>query len=258
MRTLLSREDVSSIEIASLIGRDPALALRLLKTANAAGIARTGGHVTSIEVAVERLGLERVASLCLGVGTIRLFETGRNLDYQRFWTHSVAVATVASAIASRRDVGNPSDAYIAGLLHDVGIFFLDQYLPDVFSQMRDLADPNTPRWRQEIQRLGMDHGQMGAKLLERWYLPVGVVAAVAHHHQPPWDPGPSRQLALVVGAAEALVTEFGEGLVDEGPADPGADAALTALGLTQIEVHKLRIDMAGVAMEAAGWLGAAS
>ena len=258
VRALLACEDVNSIEIASLIARDPALALRLLKAANTAGMARTEGHVTSVEMAVERLGLERVASLCLGVGTIRLFETGRNLDYQRFWTHSVAVGTVAGAIASRRDIGNPSDAYLAGLLHDLGIFFLDQYLPDVFTQMRDLAEPNTPRWRQEIEQLGMDHGRMGAKLLERWYLPVRVVAAVAHHHQPPWDPGPSRQLALVVGAAEALVTEFGEGLVDEGPADPGADAALTALGLTQVEVRKLRTDMAGVVMEAAGWLGAAS
>lgn len=258
VRALLAREDVDRSEIASQIARDPALALRLLKAANTAGMARTEGHVTCIDVAVERLGLARVASLCMGVETIRLSETGRNLDYQRFWTHSVAVGTVAGAISSRWDVGNPSDAYIAGLLHDVGIFYLDQYMPDVFTQMRDLADPNTPRWRQEIERLGMDHGRMGANLLERWHLPVRVVAAVAHHHQPPWDPGPSRQLALVVGAAEALVTELGEGLIDEGPADPGSDAALTALGLTQVEVQKLRNDMAGVVMEAAGWLGAAT
>ena len=258
VRAMLEDGPVNVTDLASLIAQDPSLALRLLKAANTATLAQSGVSVTDIGVAVEQLGWERVTSLCMGAGTLRPFDTGRNLDYQRFWAHSFAVATVAAAIATRRGIGRPSDGYIAGLLHDVGILFMDQYLPDVFGQIRALANPDTPRWRQETERLGMDHGQIGARLLERLNLPITVVAAVAHHHQPPWDPGPSRQLALLVAAAEALVNEFGEGLVEEGPTEPSADTALAALGFTTGEVSALRIEMASVAMGSAGRLDAAS
>ncbi len=257
LRTLLRREDVPASAINDVLTRDPALAGRVLRAANSACFARATGGIASIEAATMRLGLRRVASLCLAVDTIRIFGVSRHLDHQQFWTHSHAVGSVASALATRTGEGDPSDMFIAGLMHDVGLLFLEQFLPEDYLAV-SAAGIGQTRWRLEEELLEMEHGAMGGMLLSRWGLPPVVVEAVTRHHRPFGDAGPGSAAALLLAAAEGLVGEYGLGLPEEGPSDPDADAAFEALGLSAAEASDLRVSLAGVSMEAADLLRAAA
>ncbi len=252
---LLRREDVASSEITERIRRDPALSARILRAANGAAIARAGVSVATVESALARLGLRRVGSLCLAVETIRAFDGAGRLDHRAFWEHSFTVASVAVAIGEAATVPDSGDLYMAGLLHDVGLLVLDQRLPAAYEQVVDEAPSGVPRSHWEREVLGMDHGGIAAHLLGRWSMPETMVAAVGGHHASAGVEVSSAG-ALVLRAAEGLIVEYGLALEAEEGWQEDVDAALRGLGLTPERGERLRVSLAGVAMESAGLLRA--
>ncbi len=252
---LLRRDDVAASVITERIRRDPALSARILRAANAAALARAGVSVATVESALARLGLRRVGSLCLAVETIRAFVGNGHLDHRAFWEHSFTVASVAVAIGEAAGVPSSGDLYMAGLLHDVGLLILDQRLPDAYAQVVEGVPDGCPRPRWEREVLGMDHGEIAARMLDRWSMPALMVAAVRGHHAP--REGESGGAgALVLRAAEGLIAEYGLALEAERDWPEDADAALRALGLSPERCEQLRVSLAGVAMESAGLLRA--
>ena len=123
-------------DIGLIVERDPALTARLLRVANSAAFSR-GDPVTSVGAAIGRLGMGHVRSLCLAGGVVRAFgDASQRLDHKRYWEHSAAVGLVAerlSSLSKRYAQVDGSEAYTAGLLHDVGLLIVDQFFPEVFS-----------------------------------------------------------------------------------------------------------------------------
>ncbi len=210
-------------DIAQIIDRDPALTARLLRVANSAAFSR-GDPVTNIGAAVGRLGMGHVRSLCLAVGVVRAFgDASHRLDHKRYWQHSASVGMVSERLTSeskRYARVDGAEAYTAGLLHDVGLLILDQFFPEEFAGVQEETDGDLEaRWRVEQARLGLDHGAVGGRLLERWQLPDAVRLAVAGHHQPESAAGPAGELAQVIWGAEALCSALGVELGQEGAAE---------------------------------------
>lgn len=226
-------------DIGEIIEKDPALTAKVLRVANSAAFSR-GDPVTSIGVAVGRLGMGHVRSLCLAVGIVRAFgDSGSRLDHKRYWEHSAAVGMVAERLtdlSKRYAEVSGAEAYTAGLLHDVGLLILDQFFPEDFAGVQEEMDlDGCSRWRAEVARIGMDHGAVGGRILTRWQLPDAVRASVTWHHQPDGCPAEAEALARLVWAAEALCSASGLELIQEGAADVPTDEVFDWLDVPHAE-----------------------
>jgi putative nucleotidyltransferase with HDIG domain len=231
----LANEMTGLRELSAIIERDPALAARLLRAANSAAFSR-GEPVTSIGAAVGRLGLSHVRSLCLAVGVVRAFgDSHHRLDHRRYWEHSAAVGLVAdrlTRLSKRYARVDGAEAYVAGLLHDVGLLITDQFFPEDFAAVQEEMDVElVGRHQIELQRLGLDHGEVGGRLLGRWQLAPEVIAAVSHHHHPELAPEAWVPMANVIWAAEALCSAHGLDLQQEGVAEVAPKTALDQLDI---------------------------
>ncbi|HXE56793.1 MAG TPA: HDOD domain-containing protein [Gemmatimonadales bacterium] len=246
----LEDEKASGAVIAEIIGRDPALAAKVVGAANSAFLARSAEPITSIAGAIARLGLREVRSICAVLAFVRAFGgRGAGLDYQRFWIHSATVAGVAQWLgfcADPADRRRADELYIAGLLHDVGLLILDQYFaPEFASASRTQADTGEPRWIVEERELGMDHGEVGGLLLGKWLLPPAVIDAVIGHHRPDSAPAPHRLGARFVHAAEVLTGAAGLGLPEEGAVE-APEPALRGLGLEPARLPELLAEVEAI------------
>src|SRR5579864_3410779 len=178
----VTRDERTSIQqVVSLIGSDPSLAARILQLVHRADLG-VHGEVKSIERAVVLLGFEAVRSAALAVS---VFQTFGGLSERRagyfnrddFWRHCVATACCAESLAiaaggagGRRPVGaiDPSDAFLCGLLHDLGKIALETILPKSFSRVveaTDLLRGNIADVERNI--IGLDHMVVGKRLAER-------------------------------------------------------------------------------------------
>jgi putative nucleotidyltransferase with HDIG domain len=228
-------------DLARVIERDPGLAARLLRVANSAALS-PGFEVTTIPAAVGRLGLRQVRSLCMAVGVVQAFaDASKGLDYARYWEHSAAVGLVAERLTQVSPLHGDVDgaeAYVAGLLHDVGLLLLDQFFADDFATIRqETEDELTGIWHVENRRLGLDHGEVGGRLLKHWKLPDAVVAAVTHHHHPGEGPALAGPIGQLVWAAEALCSACGLELATEGSAEVSPIEVLDRLAVPA-EAHQ--------------------
>ena len=176
-----------SSEIAMVIEQDASLTANILKLANSAYF-NSSDRYLFIEEAVARIGLREIENMVSATFVIDLFtQIGEAADATDFCFHSLQVAEAANFLTERNPEGSPflsSEAYIAGLLHDVGKLILREYFPDDFKRVsayRTIVSCGDTE--AERQTLGVDHGEIGALLLEFWNLDENLVEAVRWHHR---------------------------------------------------------------------------
>lgn len=218
LRVLQTTADERSAadDVIRLIRNDQSLTAKVLSVANAAA---TGvrGSVTTLEKAVPLLGFNAVRSIVLATTVFDCFSRtpsdGHAFDRLEFWKHSLAVACAARRLArARRAAGlDPEDAFVAGLLHDIGKVALDTVFPKAYDRIAaqanqsrgDIADS-------ERLILGADHTVAGRRLAERWRLPKNLQEVIwLHHLSPDTVPSSVTQPALigVVQMADTVARE---------------------------------------------------
>ncbi len=238
----LENPNAGAAAIAYVLDQDPALTARLLRLANSAKFARPGAPITSVPAAVARMGLNRVRSTCVALAVVQgLGGRHARLDHQAFWAHSATVAALTGSlwdlVGDRRAVST-SDAYLVGLLHDVGLLVLDQYFPDELGQLLQArGDHDTPLGPLEERHLGIDHGAVASLLLGRWSLPSFVGEAVFHHNHPMSAPAHVARLSTVIATAEAMCWQADLGLEIEGRPPELAAVLLRKLDVPAAEVR---------------------
>ncbi len=213
-----SAEDIDLDEIIAIIESDPAMSGTILRMCRSADKG-LGDKVTTVRRAVIMLGPEavRVAALSVHVykqlGTNAPGDGGSLFDRPGFWVHSLAVACAAETIArAHPGMGvSPEQAYLAGLLHDLGKLALDLTLPKAYQ--RALGMSRTRRCALclvERAMLGMDHHTAGKRLAEHWKLPEPVRDAIWLHAQPisSLPQGASRPVVSIVTLAECWARDM--------------------------------------------------
>lgn len=183
--------------------------------------------------AVALLGLTAVRSIAAAGCLDRLAPArgGPAFDARRFRRHSLAVALATRALA--RHVGLPieAEAYMAGLLHDVGVLVLMRAVPESTSRFDSAAAPQDGL-DAERERIGATHVQAGQLLAEAWQLPGWLVQALAQHHDAPTPAdtsgAPHAALPALLVLADTLAVRCGLGLW---PSDANGGQASPPSGL---------------------------
>lgn len=170
-------------DVASTISADPSLALKTLRLVNSAYYG-LGQQVTTLEHAVVLLGVKVIKNLALTATVFDTFQNGTAL----FLRHSVACAMAMRAITERADTAvakhiTSDEAFVYGLLHDVGKIILQEYLPDAAGEVRVMLKGGSCSWYEaERKIMGVDHAQMGARLAGKWKLSPSLATAIHAHH----------------------------------------------------------------------------
>jgi len=205
----VNRETTTPRQLASLIGRDQSLAVKLLRLANSAffGLQRT---VTDLGQAVTLLGFGSVRDLVMTLSLWGAIGNGDPVTLKRrkpLWIHCASVAAASKLLAKRVGRIDAGEALSAGLLHDIGKLLLGLRLGATYWDMLDQAeetgtDPTTI----ELDAFGIHHGTVGQYLLQLWALPQTLSDGVSAHHAPlTMEPGSAIGLPHVVNAANRIV-----------------------------------------------------
>ena len=213
LEEVANNPDSSIHDVASVIETDPPMAVRVLKLANSAFYRRGNHPMTTIRQATVRLGLKEIRKLALAIGATRLFvKPSPRIDHHLFWQHSLTVASVTRTVAKLTDGVriDPDQAYVAGLLHEVGALVLDQFFEKLYDAVfRAARHSDQPIHDVEREYLGIDHAEIGAWLLNRWQAPQSLVVAVQCHHDPGDTPEQHRALCQLVHVADYVCTGNG-------------------------------------------------
>lgn len=208
----------SATDLTGVISTDPPLSARLLRLANSAHFGLTR-RISSIHDAVICIGFDSVKEIALTQKVCEIFaEEDESFSYSRFglWQHSVSVALCARQICRHMVRGpRPETAYAAGLLHDIGILVIDQFLQfDFLVILRDAEEEDRDLRHVERLVLGFTHAEVGMALTRAWQFPKDFSVALGFHHRPQDALERHAPLCAVLCLAEALVLRLDEGFSD--------------------------------------------
>jgi len=179
----LAKENVSVQEIARILKQDMAMCAKILQIVNSAFF-RLSRSISRIEEAVTYLGFGTIKEVSLAV---EVFEhsagKATRIPLDELQAHALLVANLAASFFKEK--GHREDAFVAGLLHDVGKLLLVVELPEQVDQvLAEMAREKCPYVAAEERLWGVTHAEVGAYLLGLWGLPYSIVEAVANHHAP--------------------------------------------------------------------------
>ncbi|GAB4559198.1 MAG: HDOD domain-containing protein [Anaerolineae bacterium] len=207
-------------ELARVIGLDETLATRLLQWANSPFYGLRY-KVATIERAILVVGTAAIRDLLLAASVSEMVNRkmpGYGLERGDLWRHSVAVAAGAQWLAQRERYDRPDQAFVAGLMHDIGKLVIDELLRlerTWRNEWHELQQRGMSFLELEREVTGMDHAQLGGRIAEHWNLPELLREAIACHHDPASAENDQR-LATIVHLADAGALMLGVGLGHDG------------------------------------------
>ena len=216
-------------DIARQISMDPALTADLLKIVNSAQY-MLSKKVDSISEAVKMVGIRGIKNLLYSYGTQKLLGDD-TLDKKSLWEHSYKTAFYAFNLVKnfRKDHNLLDDAYVGGILHDMGKIIFSNVHPELLSKIQDFClERQLPPSTFEDLSAGMNHAEIGALIAEKWNFPEGLVNSIRYHHDPLSAPEEYRDLVDTVYLAN-MFCEFEVGNVSFDQFEP---AVLENFGIT--------------------------
>lgn len=247
---LCQSDDVGLADIADLIGADPALAGKVLSVAHSAAYHRADARALTLLQATNTLGTALIKVLVISESVFQTFNDFRQIggtDLRQFWKHSLSVAVLARELAQRQDPALAEEAYLAGLLHDVGRLALLAAVPEHYQPLFGSGDEDNLCDREQ-HTLDISHAEAGAWLLERWHLSPAIADSVLHHHQDAISLAGAPPLTRVMGLAH---------LIDALPAESpqATDRLSQAIHLAVPDIDALRQKTATQVIQIARDLG---
>jgi putative nucleotidyltransferase with HDIG domain len=233
------RSDAQSI--ARVIATDQAMAARVLKLANSAfyGLPR---RVSTLSEAVVILGFRTIKNLAIAASTFELLNreiAGYWLQRGELWRHSLACAIGAQLIARRVRLPVSEEAFVAGLLHDIGKVAINLFVREQFDQIMERAlQDRIPFVEAEQAVLGFNHAMAGGLIAEKWNLPPLLVSVIKYHHQPSSAPEKEPMIS-VVHLADLLSITMGMGIGGDGLYYVLEEGTLAMFGLEQVDIDEL-------------------
>jgi HD-like signal output (HDOD) protein len=183
---LLRKDNTTAVALAQCIGKDQGLTTKILSISNSPlyGLQR---QVSSLEFAIVVLGLKEISQLVTSISISGVLKQSSNehFKFEELWNHSLLVGTGAKDIC--RQLGYPelgADAFVGGMLHDMGIQLLIKYFSVEFKSIVNASLASENFLNQELEELGLTHQDMGAYLATKWNLPDSLCSSIQYHHNP--------------------------------------------------------------------------
>ena len=197
------QKDVDIATLADKISSDQALAARTLRLANSSFYGMSA-KVKTVNQAIVVLGFDSVRTLVAAGGVVDHFRSsGDGVDTTFFWRHAIATALCARSLAREAKL-NQGNAFIAGLLHDIGELVLATRFHDQYTEvlaLRGNRDTETVKAEQSV--FGVDHQRVGLLLAQSWKFPAMIQRVISQHHAPQRED--LGDLTALVHVAEAIV-----------------------------------------------------
>ena len=207
LNKLLDSDDSKISDIANQISNDVALTGELLKTVNSAAFSLQT-PCSSISDAVKMIGTRGVKNMLYSIGSLNIFaaQTKKNED---LWKHSYQVAFYSYNLAKnfcKSDNSVVEDSFVCGLLHDMGKVIFETNCPEYLENVKKICkDKITSLDLFEKIISGVNHGEIGAKIAEKWNFPESIINVIRFHHSPENAPETTKILATIIYIADLMV-----------------------------------------------------
>jgi HD-like signal output (HDOD) protein len=237
---VLYKPDVSARDVGTVVSQAPGLTANVLRVANSAYYAQSHS-VSTIERAVALLGLDMVrtiaAAACMRDSVMR--STPPSIyDNAALIQHSVATALATDALSRIIHPPLAAEAFVAGLLHDLGIAVQARLCPDGMAAIVQAiaADPTQAVESLEADLVTVGHARCAAVVFDEWKLPTTLIAAVKHHHDPEAAPEQHQRLTALVHLGNHVSLTSGYGFPGERMSAGLQTQSLATLGLTPADI----------------------
>lgn len=231
--------------IAHLIESEPVLSGRVLKLANSAYYGASTKKISSLTIAITRLGHRMIRELVYSLEVTKLFRKDSIIDHQKFWRHSLAVAVFTQAMSRmiKCSAEEQEMAYLAGLMHDIGVMVFAFLLPKEYEDFaKSASDKEISLHKQEKDFFSIDHAELGARFTTKWWnINETVIETIRKHHFPITEDHNQLKLAQLVDIANSICNNQGITNGIDVYTDPFSEGAWIGLGL--------EIDMVGDILE---------
>ncbi len=229
IQEVIKSPDCTLDDVAKFIEQDQVLTLRLLSVANSAQYGGLG-KIQTVKQAVTRIGIKETQHIVSAIAMKSMFVTDdvqvKNM-MEKLWVHTIATASLASAIGRRSKEKDLDMLFTLGLTHDVGKVLLLYALTMIFSKKGKAQPLNAEDVIHSIQGI---HASFGGALLQRWGFPEPMINAVAVHETPEIA-SQTPKIVLILFLANILTRRIGYSLFTDDP--PGVNLVVDLLGLDE-------------------------
>lgn len=207
----INKSQVKLREVAEIINLDPGLTARVLALAKSAAFAEM--NVVDAETALFRLGLKEARMMVMTSKIMdRFVQLSVEMDWSRFWIHSLLVARLTQAITELYQPAGYLE-YASGLLHDTGKIILGHYFPNEFeSILKEASKGEKKMYKLEQEVWGTDHATISAALCQKWGLNSNIVEIVRYHHTPVMTERQNQIPAYCLHVADSIANRVAENI----------------------------------------------
>ncbi len=210
LSAVIEKPRITIVEISAFISNDPALTTKVLKMVNSA-IYGFPGRIASVSHATMLLGLNVIKGLLLGVSVFELMQKTMSGLYE----HSLACAIASRVIAQKKNLKEPEEISVAGLLHDIGkVILILEFAEQYEAAMKEAKEKKLSIFEAEKNQFGATHADAGGWLAEKWRFPVNLIEVIQFHHRPVLAKNAPLETAIV-HVADLLVRARGFGFAGE-------------------------------------------
>jgi len=202
-------------KITKAIMADQSLTAKVLKMSNSSFYGRAR-EVRTLKEAVMILGFMTLHSLIIATATQTLYQkTGDDGITGKLWEHGFASAIASRLIAQAAGFPYIEEAFVAGLLHDIGKLVLVQKMPKEYREIvTEVEARQSPFAETEVAAFGFNHTQVGSLLLQKWSFPQELIDAVEQHHWPVGAAEENRNLSFIINVGNFVAKKLDVGFDD--------------------------------------------
>jgi HD-like signal output (HDOD) protein len=249
-------------DLHKVISSDPALCSRILKVVNSSFYGLPG-QIGSINRAIVMLGLNAVKNIAIAASLAKLFRGGDltpTFSARELWTHSNITAAAAKMVANTLRLGLADEAFLAGLIHDIGLMVemqadrnkLIEVLRRVGADNKGI--PANDFIASEMAVYEANHQDFGAGLCEKWKFPKSFAMVTGFHHRPMEVPAETRTLTALIYVADRLAADTGMGFRQDLLKTSVEPEVLDFLKLTNDKLTEVRTQLVAQAKDVSNLL----
>jgi putative nucleotidyltransferase with HDIG domain len=232
---LCNKEDTQLSDFSQIIKSDSALLATFLRVVSSTNN-KMPARIANIEQALEFLGTDTIKNIAISTSVYQVFEKARVKSFfilKRFWWHSLMCAFISEHIAKNTLYPSPDEAFLSGLLHDIGKLILLVNFQKEYEEIIHVSDDRPELLRAEETRLGATHAEVGAWMINQWNLQPFISDAVLYHHESVERILDAFPLVKIVYVANTLSS------VPINKSEISSEIAKQVLGLSPTEVEEI-------------------